>query len=361
MNTGKLGVLLALVACLVPSISRATIYTQYKGSDGGDFWSAANWKDGVPDEAGYVARLNSEIATPCAIVLTNAPGAKFDYLEVTSGEWTLRLPDTYSFGGDWTNCGVRVRAGAKLVIAGGIITNTSFQASGGGQIVAVISSKPGAYALERAKNAGIEGFVLNRKEFDSNKAMTVALVELLKTLNIDLVVLAGCMVTLMYGLVVLCEKLFLLDFRFIWPFFKTFSVARFGQFLVYLPFFALFFVLNNSKIFAGMRTEATYAPGARGFFSCWWRSALLMIGGVLVIVLIEYIPFFMGIGPGADLLFSSTFGGPFMSILIVFVPQVLVFSLLCTYIYRRTGNVYTGAFTVASMAAWIITGGSAML
>ena len=65
---------------------------------------------------------------------------------------------------------------------------------GGGQIVAVISSKPGAYALERAKNAGIEGLVLNRKEFDSNKAMTVALVALLKTLNIDLVVLAGCMI-----------------------------------------------------------------------------------------------------------------------------------------------------------------------
>jgi hypothetical protein len=50
-----------------------------------------------------------------------------------------------------------------------------------------------------------------------------------------------------------------------------------------------------------------------------------------------------------------------MSILIVFVPQVLVFSLLCTYIYRRTGNAYVGAFTVASMATWIITGGSAML
>jgi len=87
----------------------------------------------------------------------------------------------------------------------------------------------------------------------------------------------------------------------------------------------------------------------------------MMVGGVMVIVLIEYIPFFMGIGPGADLLFSSLFGGPFMSILIVFVPQVLVFSLLCTYIYRRAGNVYTGAFTVAAMAAWVITGGSAIL
>ena len=65
---------------------------------------------------------------------------------------------------------------------------------GGGEIVAVISSKAGAYALERAKNAGIEGFVLPRKEFDSNQAMTVALVKMLQDLRIDLVVLAGCMI-----------------------------------------------------------------------------------------------------------------------------------------------------------------------
>jgi len=173
--------------------------------------------------------------------------------------------------------------------------------------------------------------------------------------------LSLCMLALMYVLVWLSEKLFMLDFRFIWPFFKSFTPERFIQFVVYLPFFALFFVLNNSKIFAGMRSDATYRKGAAGFFSCWWRSAMLMVGGILLIVLIEYIPFFAGIGPGADLLFGSTFGGPFMSILIVFVPQVLVFSLLCTYIYRRTGNVYTGAITVASMAAWVITGGSAIL
>ncbi len=65
---------------------------------------------------------------------------------------------------------------------------------GGGQIVAVISSKEGAYALTRAENAGIDGYVLPRKSFDSNRAMTVALVEMLKKLDIDLVVLAGCMI-----------------------------------------------------------------------------------------------------------------------------------------------------------------------
>ena len=65
---------------------------------------------------------------------------------------------------------------------------------GGGEITAVISSKEGAYALDRARKAGIPGYVLPRKSFDSNRAMTLALVEKLKALDIDLVVLAGCMV-----------------------------------------------------------------------------------------------------------------------------------------------------------------------
>ena len=65
---------------------------------------------------------------------------------------------------------------------------------GGGEITAVISSKAGAYALERAAKAGIPGYVIPRKEFDSNRAMTVALVEKLKELDIQLIVLAGCMV-----------------------------------------------------------------------------------------------------------------------------------------------------------------------
>ena len=61
----------------------------------------------------------------------------------------------------------------------------------GGEIVAVLSSKAGAYALERASKAGIPGYVVARKDFDSNQAMTVSLVEKLKELSIDLVVLAG--------------------------------------------------------------------------------------------------------------------------------------------------------------------------
>lgn len=65
---------------------------------------------------------------------------------------------------------------------------------GGGEIVAVISTKEGAFALERAKHANIPGYVVPRKNFGSNRDMTLAMVEKLKQLKIDLVVLAGCMV-----------------------------------------------------------------------------------------------------------------------------------------------------------------------
>ena len=175
------------------------------------------------------------------------------------------------------------------------------------------------------------------------------------------ILLGFSLVLCLYLLTALCQALYSLDLRFIWPFFKRFTLPRFGEFLVYIPVFLLFFLLNNSKIMAQSLKPSTYSKGLKSFLSDWYKNALSMAGGIMLIVLVEYIPFFLGIGPGVDLLFSSTFGGPFMSLLIVFLPQVLVFSVLCTYAHRKTGNVYTGATIAAAIACWIVTGGSAFL
>ena len=87
---------------------------------------------------------------------------------------------------------------AVLVSGGGTNLKALIDAQGrgeipDGQIAAVISSSPDAFALERAKKAGIPGYVINRKDFASNQAMTVALTQQLKELDIGLVVLAGFM------------------------------------------------------------------------------------------------------------------------------------------------------------------------
>lgn len=70
-----------------------------------------------------------------------------------------------------------------------------------GRITAVISSSPTAYALERAAKAGIAGYVVNRKDYTSNREMTVALAKQLRELDIGLIVLAGFMYVLTEELV----------------------------------------------------------------------------------------------------------------------------------------------------------------
>lgn len=62
---------------------------------------------------------------------------------------------------------------------------------GGGKIVTVISSKPGVFALERAKKAGIEAVTLSRKDYPDVEAYSQALIEALNARGVDLVVLSG--------------------------------------------------------------------------------------------------------------------------------------------------------------------------
>ena len=62
---------------------------------------------------------------------------------------------------------------------------------GNGKISLVIASKPGVYALERAKNNSIKSIVLSRKEYGSIADYSKALADTMEAEGIDLVVLAG--------------------------------------------------------------------------------------------------------------------------------------------------------------------------
>lgn len=87
---------------------------------------------------------------------------------------------------------------------------------------------------------------------------------LLKSLLLALLVVTG-----MYLLVLLFQAVFQLDLRFIWPFFKGFAGERFLQFLVYLPFYALFFIVNvGYKLFGQMRQKQDTEHPVKNFFKC---------------------------------------------------------------------------------------------
>lgn len=66
----------------------------------------------------------------------------------------------------------------------------------GGKISCVISSKEGAYALERAAKAGIPAVTLPRKDYADKVSYSMAIKEELDRQKADLVVLAGFMIIL---------------------------------------------------------------------------------------------------------------------------------------------------------------------
>lgn len=70
----------------------------------------------------------------------------------------------------------------------GTITNASIEI--------VISNNPNAYALERAKNNGINAECISPKNFATREEFNDALINRLDECNLDLIVLAGCMVVL---------------------------------------------------------------------------------------------------------------------------------------------------------------------
>lgn len=87
-----------------------------------------------------------------------------------------------------------------LVSGGGTNLQALLDAKAAGQIphgefVRVISSASGAYALERAKNAGVQGVVIERKGKTAEEFETALLAEL-EAAEADLIVLAGFMTIL---------------------------------------------------------------------------------------------------------------------------------------------------------------------
>ncbi|MBS5672036.1 MAG: phosphoribosylglycinamide formyltransferase [Oscillospiraceae bacterium] len=62
-----------------------------------------------------------------------------------------------------------------------------------GEIVLVVSNKPGAYALERAKKAGVPAAVVSKQECGSQAAFEQRLQGILELDGVDMIILAGFM------------------------------------------------------------------------------------------------------------------------------------------------------------------------
>ena len=90
---------------------------------------------------------------------------------------------------------------AVLVSGGGTNLQAIIDAIESGKITnaeisVVISTNAGAYALKRAEKYGIEARCISPKQYESRQAFNEALLAALQSYQVDLVVLAGCLVVI---------------------------------------------------------------------------------------------------------------------------------------------------------------------
>lgn len=90
---------------------------------------------------------------------------------------------------------------AVLVSGGGTNLQAIIDAIDSGKITnaeisVVISNNANAYALERAKHHGIEALCVSPKSFSSREEFNQKLLETIQSYQVDLVVLAGCLVVI---------------------------------------------------------------------------------------------------------------------------------------------------------------------
>lgn len=90
---------------------------------------------------------------------------------------------------------------AVLVSGGGTNLQAIFDAIDDGSITnaevsVVISNNPNAYALERARQRGVDAVCVSPKSYETREAFNEALLEKVQSYGVDLVVLAGCLVVI---------------------------------------------------------------------------------------------------------------------------------------------------------------------
>jgi dienelactone hydrolase len=134
---------------------------------------------------------------------------------------------------------------------------------------------------------------------------------------------------------------FTTDYR-IWVFaIKPMSIFRFGIFLRYLIPFIFYFLIIGMVIHGELRCHS-------GAWSQTIVNILLLIGGYILFLLLQYIPLFSGktlLIPDAHL--------PTI-VLIRFIPIFIIVGVVSTYFYRKTGHVFVGSFINAMLITWSI-------
>jgi dienelactone hydrolase len=147
------------------------------------------------------------------------------------------------------------------------------------------------------------------------------------------------------------EALFIVDWRFIFPFLSDLTLYRVGMLVLYFPFLLVGFFGTGAFLHGTVRRP----PKAT-----WWRTfidwtvtnVLIQVVPLLLFILLQYVPLLLFnvvplVGPGGVM---ATFIMNLFQLLLVLALTAVV----STWCYLLTGKIYLGAFINALWVAWLL-------
>ena len=151
-----------------------------------------------------------------------------------------------------------------------------------------------------------------------------------------------------YLALVVVDLLFKVDFRFWVLGLKLLDERHFGLFVVYLPFFAVYFFMALKGFCAGLPVKGEGETSALVF------GALAMGLGFSAMLAAQYLTMH-----ATGLLLTP--GEPLNTIIAFqFVPLLAVIGVIAAFTYRRTGDYVPGAAICALFITWYIVAGTAV-
>ena len=150
----------------------------------------------------------------------------------------------------------------------------------------------------------------------------------------------------------LLESIFIVDYRYIFPFASDLTAYRVRMWFLYFPFLLLGFIQTGVFLHGQIRRPPKKSRVAT-FFSWSFYNTAAMIVPLLLFLCIQYIPlFFTGfiplVGPGG--MFVSFIHNLFhiIGVLCMVIP-------ISTWFFQLTGKIYLGAILNAALVAWMFT------
>ncbi|MBN1874633.1 MAG: alpha/beta hydrolase [Anaerolineae bacterium] len=191
---------------------------------------------------------------------------------------------------------------------------------------------------------GFSGF--NKKENrNSVKSAEIHWQKLGKTALLALILFAFA-----YGCEYLLEAIFIVDFRFIFPFASDLTPYRVLMFLLYFPFM-LFGFLGTGMFLHGTIRRPHRATWAQTFTSWSLTNVLVQAIPLILFLMVQYVPLLVFnvvplVGPGGVM---ATFIMNLFQIILV----LAIMDIISTWCYQLTGNILLGALLNAALVAWI--------